>query len=1090
MIHQSSSNITCQRSLSPKQDRTCLIASEIIRKHARTAANIAFSRAHGQRDVLEINPRSVQSSFDVKDKRQVGSQNIDLAIGRQDSIRFIGPNAILRDYSKNRKQESVQRLSPFDSDHLIINRSNASKNCCPKPLQLVDKSSKSKELTNNPTNPDIYDEFLTTKQDLSSIPSSYKRIQKSKSMFGTIGTPDKKYANTDPENLHLDFSPAFSSSRPVQSQYSQVPLRGFKSASFLRAKWHQSESNDSALKLARDRLIYDTTQQLKREKPSFLSRSKSKRLVKAEQNSFRNFSTDSDDPKTCSGQVQELKVRELNFREFASKASKSVRGRLERTFCWRSKSNTNVIPVQQVNAKIRHSHAHHRNHPSTSDTTGLSSQLDQDSISERVLNIPSSHQIGSDILLNSQFTNQDRLKIHSGNENSKPTSWNSTSLNTTSIEDPLKQQSESDERLSNKNKIGIRQNSLSPIRVKKINHGFQYPIVYQPIEKLNKDYDSAAVSSARVYSALMRRLEIKKTNTNIKDSRKPSGKYSCPNNGDEIPSLKPRNRDEAYFPTIKCVSLEGGKNLTKLSSDNSYCSTVSHEPDKLEIIDQSEEKKNDIINIQDSFSYDEYHQPIEYLEPEHTSTAHLDILRKKENQSPLSNSLDNMCRGSPEMKRQTECLIPSVRISGKKKSTFFSGGTVPISNAASPFRRAMQRSIYKSRENWSDLQQSIENQTPKTTYSESIYSRTTSGQINEFDMSFHSPDLEKGDKKRLQSGSSSIGGDALIIEQGIYTPPIPPKSIYRRISSIDSNEWRPWISSEVAKLEQGKENFRSISSSEHELSTSMTPQPSISDCVRRDVQTENKDVQALKGPSNKSVQPLCIIEQQRLNARNFLSLGSDLTKKSIAVHAEAQRDRSEPNTYKPLTQKSSRPLRPVFSLNATQSMTSMKNIASINSSDSSINVLNTNTRHYLSENMIRCSKSQPLPTEKKPKHCLENSALDLHNQYFDGKPSASSITKSGLDKIETSKFRNACTKLRHRGSGHRLFGVEAENFSQVYEPDWTRRTISGRLNEPLDLKKVGSKKMVEMFLNSRRKRMISSCGDNTAIDGDDGSVFL
>ncbi|KUJ09779.1 uncharacterized protein LY89DRAFT_597749 [Mollisia scopiformis] len=152
---------------------------------------------------------------------------------------------------------------------------------------------------------------------------------------------------------------------------------------------------------------------------------------------------------------------------------------------------------------------------------------------------------------------------------------------------------------------------------------------------------------------------------------------------------------------------------------------------------------------------------------------------------------------SPQkMADRNERLMPETKVIREARTTFFGGSTYTISRKTSPFRRAMA----EVSQNSNDLQSSGQSE---KAYSESVYSRTTSGQTPAAANSSTSlPMLTTNVPMMVPTAP----GDVVIIDQTVYRPSGPHNVGHSVTSSGSSQEWKKWMSSEVGKFERTKEN--------------------------------------------------------------------------------------------------------------------------------------------------------------------------------------------------------------------------------------------------------------------------------------------
>ncbi|POS82863.1 hypothetical protein EPUL_005428 [Erysiphe pulchra] len=1053
--------------------------------HAYTAANLAFNRAQVQKVCVEgeFLPDLNSQTTDSK-SYHLPTDNESLDISRQKSVRFSGANAVRpRKSMKSKRLNLTQYDSALVPTTSILNRSNSTNEFSSRGLLASDRTSQLKTITKSLTAADTYDEYYTNEQDLPSNPSSYRRIQKSKSMFCPVRTKGFSYLNRSIE-ISQDQSPSLSNSRSLQAHFPQTALKVSRSTDYLWPKWRRSESHDSALKQARDRFLHDMRQQKLREKPSLLSCSKLQRIEKNLRNSLRSFSTDEEFPEDFPEYTPRYKVKDSILRDFAIKASKSVRSKFKKTFGLSSTDDPGKIPPQQVDDHIR---TFDQDLRTDHEAIVFASTLDRKS----PFNVPSSTcELGSNSFIKSCIASTNSKETDSLCENSRATSWNTTITNTINSKDELGILSEVNQCLNIVKKKDNQIASVSSIKKENlVDHKLQNPIVYP---------ESAAVSSARVYSALMRRLGTKNPENFFEVNQKTGnkslllqgcyGKASPPHS--EIQEIR-------ALSNIKCVPTDNrsggdacfsGLDFKNIDSDDSQNSKKLKNSDKFygseACFQIKDEDSNDGSNSGRNFTTVKDHLRVKNSQIKVRPSIKAVNRSYREPSSlfkDLPEKFNNVAKETgPEEVCSKSC---GAKILREKKSTFFSGGTIVLSKATSPFRRAMYESACKPHQASSSRPHRCEIRTPETTDSESIYSRSTSGHVREMNASTISLVLKRDKEKGEQS---LTGGDAIIIERSIYTPKVSKRSRHQYISPINSSEWKAWMSSEVAKLNYGKENVQFTTNPDYTSPSSSTPRSIYSSHVREDTQINTEDFHMLhRKISNVSLQSIGLLLQQKPKIRK--AIPSKLVLKEHAANFPKESSESIEPDSSSLTTVS--PLTPVFPLRTIQSKNSNKSINSVNASSSS----NRCPNKLIQDPLLKHIKSKTSLKDIRPNHnTLNFENLILHERSRNKEQRDLILSTKGDDK---GKFT---TSIKPRFRCGPEFGsvntIKAENHHN-YEPDWwtvegmtNHERLNNNNNNKIDLETIGSKKMVEMFLSSRRKRIASSSCDDTI--GAGSSVFL
>lgn len=1068
--------------------------------HAYTAAKLAFNRSQDQEILAggEFSQKTESSQRNNSKSLRLSTESRASLINRQKSVRFTGPNAVLlRKSIKSKKLNVTQHDLAHEPTTSIPNISDTRKEISPQGLSIDRRNSQLRAINNSSTIADTYNEYFSKEQNLPLNPSSYRRIQKSKSMFCPVKTDSSSNLNHSME-ISENKSPILSHSRSLQSHFPRIALRVSQSTDYLWTKWHRSESHDSALNQARDRFLHDMRKQNLRERSSIMPRSKLQRLEKNLLNSFRNSSTDYEISRKLTQQSSTSKMKDFPLRDLASRASKSFRSKFKKTFGWSDTVNTVKIPPQQVVANIRKFNSD----PCTfHDAVGLKPNLDQESLSHVVSFDHTICKPGSKNFTRSCIESTFSRETIPVEENSRVTSWNSSVLKKINSKDELSLQSQVNHGMVMGKSNDFQNSSESTPNKEKIkDHDFPNPLVCP---------DSAAISSAGVYSALMRRLKAKHTQTAFEASRKmSSNSLSFPEFGDRTENSYSKFQGSKSLPTIKCIS-PGSKSKTSLSSwveegnkispeldsknadSNSTSNSVKLNPSSIIFGNESncQIKKND---GNDRFSTG---MNLNGLKGNHLMRENPFMHRasiKSANKS-YEKTVENNFRNPPEqnnltteeMDRQKRGSIrSSTKMFQENKLTFFSGGTVALPKATSPFRRAMYEGVYKPHLNPSDQLHRFETQTPESSYSESIYSRSTSGQLRDTNANTSSSTLERDEKKKRQSSiSASTGGDAVIIERSIYTPKFSQRNRHQHISPINSSEWKAWMSSEVAKLNYGRENVRSIPNSDYASLSSPISQSINSNHFREDAQISNEDFQEFdQKVRNVPLTPAGVGQQQISNITK--AVPSKLFLKEQATNLQKESILPDPSNLILVP-----PVTPISTLRTIQSKNSMSSINSKFLSGSPTRF----PKNFVRGPLVRNVKSKTGLISRK----LNNTKINIENfGLVRNFPHDEQLTStSSAENDDTTKFITPTISESSTGLEHGSINVKTKNQCD-YKPDWWtgyEMPQGGRLNNNYcsnvkDLKTVGSKKMVEMFLSSRRKRIASSSFDDNIETG--SSVFL
>ena len=718
------------------------IDPETARHHALTAANIAFDR--GQ----ERGPPLKEVEYDSSG-REITSKS-DQKLGRKHSVRFTGPTAV-----PMRQRSITRREAPA---HTTSSRLAPQINCRSSSVR------KSESLfTDMPRSGQDYIE-----DGVSSIPSSYRRIRKSKSMYTSRKAPSIIFTNGTPPTK----------ARHSISNDQRLPGRPDlrKSTSFFRGATdyisrdsREIENRDAAIQMARDQYLRQLEEQRLKERPSFLHPVKRRKSQKAFRRTVRTSSTNSYGSAISSSDQQAVKAdTSLGLGRKARDLSLTLKDKLKRVFR-KSSQMEEGIPTQQLDA----TRAHFR------DYLPASSGVDEDykpfsppngNILRRINSITSSlhsatPQCDKDYREDSICSVRSDDSINNGR--SRVTSWtNSTVANTVATRDIL----------MDKKRLSIIQENGGPYQSSERNRpnvvpsDGRYSVFQKPLRSNSGGGRvTGPVSSQRVYSALMRKLEQKSPASRRAEADYLTGtSHGEPNHQPSITSIRPASGNAERTAAIS-----------------------------REISNPSEESLSSVRSVKVSKTT--------LFDP--SSGGHLDDIFNHGDSERASETF-----GIPpqELAERSERLYPQRRGPLREvRSSFFPPSTRIESLKISPYRRAVQASSEDRRDTEDKAYDAISGSVGTVPQfsagrqlfrcgspigSGSIYSRTTGG---------NTP--RPMDSYMSLAGSESGGepGTAVIITNhtGGFNAPSVPAGRTGSTSAKLSNEWKTWMASEVAGLE-------------------------------------------------------------------------------------------------------------------------------------------------------------------------------------------------------------------------------------------------------------------------------------------------
>lgn len=624
-----------------------------------------------------------------------------------------------------------------------------------------------------------YDEFYIREDDVASTPSSYRRIRRTKSMLSSRKEDSGLYGTGSdmPENggEKSTLSEGF-----LEERASRPVLKAPKSMSFLYGRKDrinvpvkQDHNHDLAVQMARDNFLQQVAQQRIKEQPSFILRPKVRREGKAFRKSVRSSSGTQTYGMPVLGPNQAPK--DMGLKTKARNVSLSLKGKIKRLFR-RSTDEVERIPDQQVKAERSHVHG--------LDDSGLKIR---DSMTDTSLNSPSERlgpeftargetrqSVPTSHLLSSRMGSTQSLGSNDNSESnmkSRVTSWSNTASaqNTLDSRHTMATMTEQErQRLSIIQENGAHYSTSSRGYSRLSNQFSAYPAFQLPSKgrrgskgsglETGKGVLVAPVDSARVYSALMKRLDENSPDAKLREAhrkasvqgigrptsvpRRTSSAHSlCSNEAERVPSILASEATRASYATstVRRVTPEEPK-LAAHEADQRGMrySSASEEPDKLH---------DDIFDPGHAVqSWGKNHS-------RNISTSHGPSLERLHPPTHSDCSVGEVVMGitTDEVAARKEQEDTTRRVVRESRSSFFPHTSTAIEMVTSPYRRALAATDYKSTDVLGDgpagtmsssssrdrLQDSsllpmlgnLPDNLPLTrvAYSESVYSRTTGG---------------------------------------------------------------------------------------------------------------------------------------------------------------------------------------------------------------------------------------------------------------------------------------------------------------------------------------------------------------------------
>lgn len=758
------------------------------RHQAVAAASYAFENAQG-------GPWQTSGPSPVKDKEK--------RLGRRQSVRFAGPNA-----TDTRDIQITQRVVPSENVNNGGHRGPAHAHA----PQISEEAQTYRS-----------DSLLPTSQEenagfhISSIPSSYQKLRKSKSMFNS--------RNHRPAILAGDSTPKISQTNRALPAPSPRLRRSF---SFVRDSDNTSTHTDLdtiqdiAVQIARDRFLRQAESQPPEENSYSVPSGKTQKTQKAFRRTVRTSSTNSYGSGVVSATPSSAdRITKRGFGNKARSLSVSLKNRLKRVFSRTSEAEA-AFPVQQVDAGRLHfgnsispsSGVDEQYHPVPSPHHDIVRKtLSRESI---LIDVPEFFDKPS----KSGSIGSARSDDDISNTRSRATSWTNSTATNTVTSNQIKEK----KRLSIIQENGGPYQPSSPIR----HYGDLGSLFHQPFRS-NSVGARAGVDSRRIYSAIQRRINERKQNTH--------------------------SSDESEFGTEK-----GAENDGFLPSDTERVSLSSRT------------MANTSPGIFSQGQRVRLRKSAEFASKAVASDSLIPVKEGPIDQCYQGNPIGMPIGLTPQrIAERNESGIPSPKRPLREvKSTFFPSSTRIERSNTSPYRRAMHNSVeengteavIKSYGNTESTGSPLRRITPGSARirnmarTESVYSRNSSGET---------PKPEKSSLSLATSAGSAEAGTAVIIttrtrKSDQSLSPFRQRSNSSIRSSVD---WQQLMMSPFATESPGDENRKVLYTSTSKENGHM----------RVNAQIDGDDVHSgslVKGHTESPKRPLGTIHGNIISARPVL----------------------------------------------------------------------------------------------------------------------------------------------------------------------------------------------------------------------------
>jgi hypothetical protein len=770
MLHRANSKasnrLSRRKSTSSVLTKQDYIDREVTRQLALAAATYAYERGNAEMGRSGEVPRN----DNMLDQRHVSYKNDEADQGgrgvrRQQSVRFTGPEATptRRSVGTRALQGSLEDKAPIASLRPRTLTNNVPVPAAYRPpsrSSSIGKASIGKGTAQSiVTAPAAYDEYYTQEDDIASTPSSYHRMRESKSTR-TFSSPSK--AAKVPINDIItgnDYNTRIWNQVPwIPSQQYEAALRAPKSMSFLRRGSEYMtpavrEDHDNAVQMARDKFLHQIEQQRLREQPSFLFRAKT-RTERPFRQPVRSGSTNSYGiPVRSANQISRPKEGSLRLK--ARKASQTIKKKLKELFRRGGDQIEEAkIPEQQVEARTSHGSSSYATVAKARQDEFVDIPRPDGATVLRVASwLPSLHTVSSSQQLKSR-NGSVRSQRSDGSGKSRVTSWTSTVDNmATSRHAQAEREAQG---LSIIQENGIHVSPASFVRLGVSNQLSAYPVFHRPRSAQRHGGSSPSpVGSQKVYLALMKRLDENPT-VKLEVQHALSGE----NNGSAM-CIPPRSTS---------VSSHHSSRGTRTPA------TVRHVQDDAADWNHEKQRHDDTVTSLPCED-DDVFSPRPPLDTGNSIKSHDN--RSGPTAYPLLNTSGQVSLPLQQQAARNELLMIPLKPLRETSSTSFGNSSFTINRNTGPYRRALAEADYNPAViigelptgpspsrilfappviHCSDPKEMVTTEPVRSeeAYTESVYSRTTSGRVPAAESS-QSLDLFQDDLRVDNNGSVVLG---------------------------------------------------------------------------------------------------------------------------------------------------------------------------------------------------------------------------------------------------------------------------------------------------------------------------------------------
>ncbi|KAI0535310.1 hypothetical protein GGR58DRAFT_448063 [Xylaria digitata] len=1016
------------------------IPPETAERDARIAATQAFTRAR-ERSATDSNSILWPPSRSPRSNAQ-SDQPDGASLCRQQSIRFVQPRHPHLPPNSTMAQDKSPSCISHDSNHHVTTveiHPRPPSSAAASGMVYATKGAAGDYINTLFTR----NEYYTPEDDIASMPSSYRKLRKSRSMFTnrpTVAIPEHVNGTKTSASANQLPLPAVSYFRPHQGDENVPPrrLKTPRSMSFLR-EFRDSivpafrSEDDTAPFTSRNGYFSnrDGPRDINRPKSSNFFRSK----VPSQDRVFRKSMRDTSNS-TASMNGTTTKTGSLRYK--ARRVSQGFKHKLKNLFgLSKNDSDDARLPLQHIDAQRPHVFGWGNLQDETDDELFIP-PADRGALSRVASGIPSLHAVPSYQQLRSRQGSMDSLRSeqNASDERSRVTSWSNSDTNTVITYNSCREERER-KRLSIINENGAHMCSSSA----------QFATIS---EQSNASTASlcrpvptapATVDGRRIYSALMKRVgHSQQAHTSIPESNHSTDDLV---HLGTVPRRKSslRLRRFGYDPaaTIRYVFPESEADSESPKAD-----------DRLRVTDQGSPSKSSPSTA----------SRIKEGGQDHLSSVHMNT--NAGNMS--SRDANNNGISAPSI----EAPPPLVRTLSSRSSAFFGSPTRHLFRTQSPYRRVLQDRMHTASNEQSirspefnPWMRSLSNLPNLPIRRSSTYGSDADIKLH-YTESIYSTNTEDGQTKRQSFLSlvedfprpKSTHGDVTIFVNPGHnkrSSSLPPKQ--RVTSSSSSIEWKMWLSSNVSKLEETTTQVDS-NDFQHGLSSAR-----FSGHVRENAQINDEEDKILDPPDTPS--------RVRGNTGDSSNLSHD------------DEDENQPTPFDAGDRDAEIEQPQLFFEGSLPTDTSASNIASPATYPKQA-ALKTSTAAFAANHEKELPRVPSFHLKASGSNDQTNIATKFMKRQPNAKSSMTPLTSRSLSSTGEGQARKTNGSANSRRKLYSITSTKSENVSPATISDDDPYGIEGTGVLGPSQQTVGSKRMVDIFLSSRRRRMAS----------DEGSVFL